>query len=152
MWPNLQFPVDLVTFNEKILNGKLHILCSVKGILKYQTSRRIFYTVNFRLVLFLLKITLNSQQFLTCERKYLYIKHRNLTYLPGVEILWSCYQWPKALRKLCVSTKIPYQEVRAITVYNSEQFTYSIIRGECYTILINVNVIPLRSQIYVKLA
>ena len=24
MWPNLQFPADLVTFTEKILNKKLH--------------------------------------------------------------------------------------------------------------------------------
>ena len=29
MGPNPQFPVDLVTFNEEILNGKLHCLCSV---------------------------------------------------------------------------------------------------------------------------
>ena len=29
MWPNSQFPADLVTFTEEILNGKLHILCSV---------------------------------------------------------------------------------------------------------------------------
>ena len=29
-WANLQFPVDLVTFTEKIPNGKLHCLCSVK--------------------------------------------------------------------------------------------------------------------------
>ena len=28
MWPNPQFPADLVTFTEKILNGKLHFLCS----------------------------------------------------------------------------------------------------------------------------
>ena len=28
MWPNLQFPEDLVTFTEEILNGKLHFLCS----------------------------------------------------------------------------------------------------------------------------
>ena len=26
MSPNLQFPVDLVTFTEEILNGKLHFL------------------------------------------------------------------------------------------------------------------------------
>ena len=26
MWPNLQFPTDLVTFTEEILNGKLHFL------------------------------------------------------------------------------------------------------------------------------
>ena len=26
MWPNPQFPTDLVTFTEEILNGKLHFL------------------------------------------------------------------------------------------------------------------------------
>ena len=29
MWPNPQFPADLVTFTEEIINGKLHWLCSV---------------------------------------------------------------------------------------------------------------------------
>ena len=28
MWPNPQFPADLVTFTEESLNGKLHFLCS----------------------------------------------------------------------------------------------------------------------------
>ena len=28
MWPNPQFPADLVTFTEEILNGKLYSLCS----------------------------------------------------------------------------------------------------------------------------
>ena len=28
MWPNSQFPADLVTFTEEILNGKLHF-CAV---------------------------------------------------------------------------------------------------------------------------
>ena len=28
MWPNPQETADLVTFTEKILNGKLHFLCS----------------------------------------------------------------------------------------------------------------------------
>ena len=28
MRPNLQFPADLVTFTEEILNGKLYLLCS----------------------------------------------------------------------------------------------------------------------------
>ena len=31
MRPNQQFPADLVTFTEKILNGKLHFLCSASG-------------------------------------------------------------------------------------------------------------------------
>ena len=29
MWPNPQFPADLVSFTKEILNGKLHFLCSV---------------------------------------------------------------------------------------------------------------------------
>ena len=29
MWPNPQDSADLVTFNEEIINGKLHFLCSV---------------------------------------------------------------------------------------------------------------------------
>ena len=28
MWPNVQFPVNLATFTEEILNGKFHFLCS----------------------------------------------------------------------------------------------------------------------------
>ena len=31
MWPNPQFPADLVTFTEEICHGKLHFLCSVCG-------------------------------------------------------------------------------------------------------------------------
>ena len=31
MRPNLQFPMDLVTFTEEILNAKLYFLCSAKG-------------------------------------------------------------------------------------------------------------------------
>ena len=30
MWPKMQFPEDLVTFTEEIVNGKLHFLCSVR--------------------------------------------------------------------------------------------------------------------------
>ena len=38
MWPNPQFPADLVTFTEEILNGKLHFLYSVyctRNIVQY---------------------------------------------------------------------------------------------------------------------
>ena len=35
MWPNTQETADLVTFTEKILDGKLHFLCSAK---KYSYS------------------------------------------------------------------------------------------------------------------
>ena len=32
MWPNPQFPADLVTFAEEIPNGKLHFLRSVLAL------------------------------------------------------------------------------------------------------------------------
>ena len=47
MWPNPQFPADLVTFTEEILNGKLHFLCSKKTPLVFQWS-----WMNFRLTLY----------------------------------------------------------------------------------------------------
>ena len=34
MWPNPQFPADLVTYTEEILNEKLRFLCSVIYIIK----------------------------------------------------------------------------------------------------------------------
>ena len=34
MWPNPQFPADLVPFTEEILNGKLHFLRSVSSNLQ----------------------------------------------------------------------------------------------------------------------
>ena len=49
MWPNQQFPVDLVTFTEEIFNGKLHFLCSGKG------QGRIFWNVSA--IFILLKAT-----------------------------------------------------------------------------------------------
>ena len=38
MWPIPQFPTVLVTFTEKILNGKLHFLCRVKISLKKESG------------------------------------------------------------------------------------------------------------------
>ena len=33
MWPNLQFPADLVTFTDEILDGKLHFLCTAQSFI-----------------------------------------------------------------------------------------------------------------------
>ena len=38
MWPNPQFPADLVTSTEEIINGKLHILCSEKSTAMLQNQ------------------------------------------------------------------------------------------------------------------
>ena len=35
MWPNEQFPADLVTFTEEILSGKVHFLCSAGSIAEF---------------------------------------------------------------------------------------------------------------------
>ena len=37
MWSNPQFPMDLTTFTEEILNGKLHFLCSERISFTYCT-------------------------------------------------------------------------------------------------------------------
>ena len=48
MWPNPQETADMVTFTEKILNGKRHFLCSVRsskwklGIWKCQIRNKCF--------------------------------------------------------------------------------------------------------------
>ena len=46
MRPNPQFPADLVTFTEEILDGKLHFLCSVTRVLfpflKFGVTQAIF--------------------------------------------------------------------------------------------------------------
>ena len=38
MRPNLQFPTDLVTFIEEILNGKLHLLCRSHKVKKFKMN------------------------------------------------------------------------------------------------------------------
>ena len=35
MWPNQQFPADLVIFTEEILNGKFKFLCSASVCYRY---------------------------------------------------------------------------------------------------------------------
>ena len=42
MWPNPQFLADLVTFTEKIVNWKLHFLCSGISFLKYTVLKKQF--------------------------------------------------------------------------------------------------------------
>ena len=46
MWPNPQFPADLVTFTEEILNGKLHF-CAVQRsyLIQWIATFKIFYRI-----------------------------------------------------------------------------------------------------------
>ena len=45
MWPNPQETMDLVTFTEETLNGKLHILCS-DTVSPAATQNQIFLSFN----------------------------------------------------------------------------------------------------------
>ena len=48
MWPNPQFPADLVKFIEETLNGKLHFLCSESSILDaWQGFEYTFFIIHF---------------------------------------------------------------------------------------------------------
>ena len=44
MWPNPQFPDDLVIFPEEILNGKLRFLCSARSS-KNEPSLKISFSL-----------------------------------------------------------------------------------------------------------
>ena len=50
-WPNPQFPADLVTFTEEILNGKLHFLCSVTRLLNGWISDSPLKDISFKAVM-----------------------------------------------------------------------------------------------------
>ena len=68
MWPNPQFPADLVTFTKEILNGKLHFscsgTCSVYLLLTFQqVSWKSFWTEKFWFPL----LTLNKQMPIGCQ-------------------------------------------------------------------------------------
>ena len=45
MWPNRQFPADLVAFTEEILDGKLYFLCSATIFLKNVSGLRAMYNL-----------------------------------------------------------------------------------------------------------
>ena len=60
MLPNPQFPADLVTFTEEILNGKLHFLCSeMKRCKKWHcfwwefTSSRLYQSWHYFFIFFI---------------------------------------------------------------------------------------------------
>ena len=49
MWPNPQFPTDLVTFTEEIFNGKLHFLYSdINEVIKKLYADVLHVANNFR--------------------------------------------------------------------------------------------------------
>ena len=66
MWPNPQFPADLVTLTEEIHHGKLHFLCSDSSILSNLT----WLNEGRDLIMFLMSFTRISRIVLkNCQRR-----------------------------------------------------------------------------------
>ena len=66
MWPNPQFPADLVTLTEQIHHGKLHFLCSDSSILSNLT----WLNEGRDLIMFLMSFTRMSRIVLkNCQRR-----------------------------------------------------------------------------------
>ena len=69
MWPYPEFPADLVTFTEEILNEKLYFFEQWNNVLKPEQSlhwsnfRNIFYSFYFYLILLVYFTKLNSHIF-----------------------------------------------------------------------------------------
>ena len=67
MRPNPQLPADLVTFNEEILNGKLHFLCSQC----FKFSESVFLHHHVALTLLLFRVSSSNKELLFFSEKNL---------------------------------------------------------------------------------
>ena len=91
MWPKPQFPADLVTITEEILNGKLHILCSTSADKIYKT-RQSGCTIKASLISNEIS---HARQFESRECKYDMIKRLSNSNLnlrkcaSSIQLLWD---------------------------------------------------------------
>ena len=69
MWPNPQFPADLVTFTGAILNGKLHFLCSDRNIVFLRQTKYLHFSNCNCMVIFLFDPLLTILKTLICHTK-----------------------------------------------------------------------------------
>ena len=100
MWPIPRIPVDLVTFTEEILNGKLHFLCSDK--LEWYSPCYCNWCTHFGYYLWVLIIS--WFQFLCMRKKRTcswidFCCHIRRTVLEGLPDTWRCYTviWEKSV-------------------------------------------------------
>ena len=100
MWPNPQETVDLVTYTEEILNGKLHCLCSVvicydrwvlsQGHKNYLKDFFTFFAVGEQF--------LQSAYVVQLKRSHYHVKMKNI--MNGEIISFNIQQnWPRFIKK-----------------------------------------------------
>ena len=58
MRPILQFPADLVTFTEEILNGKLNFLCSENSFVQKKERKKLSFDLVLVVTIFIKQIFL----------------------------------------------------------------------------------------------
>ena len=68
MWPNSQFPADLVTFTEETVNGKLHFLGSERDFYLHGILKTFRYKVNW-LIWFSLEVEVQTMEAQIHKRK-----------------------------------------------------------------------------------
>ena len=83
MWPNLQFPADLVTFAEEILDGKLPFLCSSRSRYDPSSKANFNFVINKISGMYLLNSTLCLDADLGEREDY---PTRNLNHILGQNI------------------------------------------------------------------
>ena len=80
MWPNPQFPADLVTFIEEILNGKLYIFFSVTYASDFYSFGNVimnFGEFDFSFIIFI-KILPNSSEKEVVKLRNFYFRNSHL--------------------------------------------------------------------------
>ena len=70
MWPNLQFPADLVTFTEEVFNGKVHFLYSDESLLSNRIDT--IYKILPLFVFVLLKEMWGMEKVIDFARRFFY--------------------------------------------------------------------------------
>ena len=103
MWPNPQFPADLVTFTGEILNGKLHF-CAVRFVLFWTYFNIYEVSQTFANIK---KVKMNKWSFLCCNNWELLFHHfyKAYTFLFVFAVTFKCITSPNIF--LVMTRKVP---------------------------------------------
>ena len=116
MWPNLQFRLDLVTFTEHILNGKLHFLCSVYYQIRHIITKCDSYFITKCKKSFLKDVTAFLLQNMTALLK-------NATNQLQIETVTTKCVSTNFMWFQCTSCKLPWIELMS---FKKSRYKYNI--------------------------
>ena len=134
MWPNPQFPANLVTFKEKLLNGKLHFLCCDAKQKHFWDSRIILINNVYS---YILKVVQECSLFLYIIGTTKYVVNRYSWYH------FHNNKWDKVFKngpnKICRRQPLKNLKWFGLQVVSSRYIVgREISRGKCPTISLSV--------------